>query len=160
MEAMREFIGEYSLEAQDSPISYYYGQVISLGFIQAARIMGAEKPRLNLINNKKIFNKLCKDGFELVRNNATKAIQNKIIPEMEAHALAGTNPKAVAQHLKKKFGDANADWKRLARSEMSMAGDLSRRDEWKAWGVEKLEFRPKPGRLPDLQGPGRSLRLR
>ena len=148
LDALRHFIGEYSLDSPDSPITYYYGQSFSLGLIQAARIVDGERPLLNLAHNSGIFQQLCKDGFELVKNNATKAIQHRIMPEMEAYMLSGANPKEVAHRLEKLFGDANANWKRLARSEMSMAADVAKTAEWKARGIKRLEFRPNADACP------------
>ena len=98
--------------------------------------MGKEQPILNLIKNKEIYEKLIQTGFDLVKDNATMRIHGNIMAEMEAQMLAGTNPTHVAARLRKLFGDANSDWERLARSEMSMAAENAKIDEWGAWGVD------------------------
>ena len=54
--------------------------------------------------------------------------------------LVGANPISVAEKLKKLFGNANSDWERLARTEMSSAAERAKLDEWGAWGVKKVEF--------------------
>ncbi|MBI9075895.1 MAG: hypothetical protein JEZ02_10820 [Desulfatibacillum sp.] len=54
----------------------------------------------------------------------------------------------MAQRLGKLFRDANANWKRLARSEMSMAADVAKTAEWKARGITRLEFRPNADACP------------
>jgi SPP1 gp7 family putative phage head morphogenesis protein len=67
---------------------------------------------------------------------------------MEGHAIAGSNPRTVAARLRKLFDDANADWERLARSEIAMAGEKAKKEEWKAEEVEELEFVPNPDACP------------
>jgi SPP1 gp7 family putative phage head morphogenesis protein len=148
LDALKDFIGEYATAAEGSPLVWYYGQAYSLGLIQAARMVGEARPILDLIKNKEIFDELARSGFELVKNGATKTIQNRILAEMEAHAIAGSNPMSVAARLKKLFGDQNASWERLARSEMSMAAEQAKEDEWKEWGVEKMDFVPAPDACP------------
>jgi hypothetical protein len=148
LDALKDFIGEYAPAAEGSPVVWYYGQAYSLGLIQAARMVGEARPILDLIKNKEIFDELVKNGFELVKNGATKTIQNKILAEMEAHAIAGSNPMVVAARLKKLFSDQNASWERLARTEMSMAAEKAKLDEWSAWEVERVEFTPAPDACP------------
>jgi len=148
MAAMRTFTGEYRPGNPESPVSWYYGQAYSLGLLQAARMIGKERPVLDLIKNREIFGQLATDGFQLVKDNATRAIVDKIIPEMEAFAIAGANPLTVAARLKQRFGEQNSNWRRLARTEMSMAAESAKLNEWAAWSVQWVEFTPAPDGCP------------
>lgn len=144
MAALKTHLGAYDLSADDSPVTWYYGQAYSLGLIQAAELLGEERPILDLLKNQEIFEKLAAEGLERVKDQATKAIRDKILAEMEAFAIAGSNPNEVAQRLEKLFGDANSDWERLARSEMSMAAETAKLEEWKAWQIKRTDFVPAP----------------
>jgi hypothetical protein len=135
-DALQSFIGEYDLSNTDSAVRWYYGQAYSEGLLQAVKLIGKDKPVLDIIHNIQVYDDLCNDGFALVKNNATRAIEDRILPEMQAQMLAGTNPTHVASRLEKLFGDQNSDWQRLARSEMTMAAERAKRDEWKEWGVD------------------------
>ncbi len=151
MKEMENYIGSYSFDHPDSPIRAYYGESYSLGLIQAASMIGKERPILDIIKNKEIYDKLCRNGFNLVEDNATRAIQDKIITEMQAHVIAGTNPLNVAERLKKLFGDQNSNWERLATTEMADAAEAAKTDEWKAWKLEKVDFVPAPDACPICQ---------
>ena len=148
MTALKDWTGIYKPGAENSPVVWYYGQAYSLGLIQAAMMIGEEQPLLHLLKNREIFDELTKAGFEMVKNNATKAIVNKILPEMEAFALAGSNPIEAARRLEKLFGDQNANWQRLTRSEMSMAAERAKKEEWQEWGVNEMDFAPAPDACP------------
>lgn len=136
MNELRNFLGIYDWRHTDSAVRWYYGQSYSLGLIQAAKLIGKDRPILDIIKNREIFDELTKNGFTLVKDNATRQITGKILPEIEAQIIAGTNPTHVAARLRKLFGDANSDWERLARSEMSMAAENAKVDEWGAWGID------------------------
>lgn len=136
LKALKDFIGEYSPDAADSPITWYYGQAYSLGLIQAARMVGADRPILDILKNREIFDELQANGFQLVRDSATAAIRDKIIPEMESHVMAGSNPLSVASRLNKLFDDQNSSWERLSRTEMSMSAEQAKINEWGKQGVD------------------------
>lgn len=142
--AMKEWIAAYATTADDSPINWFYGQAVSQGYFMAADMTGEGQPILDIIKNKELYNTLRKQGFDLVKNNATKAIVNKILPEMEAYVIAGANPTEVGRRLEQLFGAANSNWERLARSEMTMAAELAKHEEWRAWEVSRLDFVPAP----------------
>jgi hypothetical protein len=135
-EALKDFEGKFSLKNPDSPVRYYYGRAYSAGLIQAALMLGKDRPILDIIQNSQTLEKLYSEGFALVKNNSTKRIREKILPEMDAMVMVGSNPRHVAARLKKRFGQANADWNRLARTEMSIAGETAKVAEWKKQGVE------------------------
>jgi len=61
---------------------------------------------------------------------------------MEAFVIAGSNPLEVGRRLEKLFGDQNKSWERLARSEMSMAAEQAKIDEWKARNGVKSTIDP------------------
>jgi len=134
MAEMESFIGEFE-PVDGSPLRMYYGQSYSLGLIQAAHLVGESRPILDIIKNREIYDELVKNGFELLKNNVTKQIVGKILPEIQAHILAGSNPLNVAERLKNLFGAQNNNWERLARTEMSMAAEQAKVDEWGKRGI-------------------------
>lgn len=142
--ALKDYIGQYSPDDEDSPVSWYYGQAYSLGLLQAVKLIGKDRPILDIIKNSEIYDALVKEGFSRVKDRSTLRIKNKILTEMEAFAISGTSPINVAERLKKLFTDGNSDWERLARSELSMAAERAKGEEWKAWGVETMDFMPGP----------------
>jgi len=144
MKAMRDFTGTYRPDDPDSPVRWYYGQSYSAGLIQAAKLIGKERPILDIIKNAEGYDELCGTGFQLLKDGATRLIVHQIIPEMEAQMLAGTNPRHVAARLDTIFGAQNSDWERLARSELTMAAERAKLDEWKEWKVRRVEFYPAP----------------
>ncbi len=144
LQAMKDWIGVFNIADDNSPVRWYYGQSYSLGLIQAAQLVGGGRPILDIIKNREIYDELCKNGFQLLKDNSTKAIVNKILPEMQAQMLAGTNPRHVADRLERLFGDQNSDWQRLARTEMTASAESAKLDEWKERGVSKVEFTPAP----------------
>gem|GEM_PF-705294 len=151
MQAMRQFIGRYDSDDADSPVRKYYGQAYSLGLIQAATLAGKERPILDLIKNSQVYDQLCTDGFALVKDDATKSIVQRILPEMEAQTLAGTNPRHVATRLESLFGSANSDWERLARTEMTSAAEGAKLDEWGEEGTKRVDFVPSPDACEECQ---------
>jgi hypothetical protein len=148
MNALRETIGIYDPSDPNSPVRWYYAQSYSLGLIQAAKLIAKERPILDIIKNAEIYDNLCTEGFTLVKNDATKLIANKIMPEMEAQVLAGTNSRHVASRLESIFGKQNSDWERLARTEMTMSAESAKIDEWRQWKVTRVEFVPAPDACP------------
>lgn len=144
LDGMNGFIGEYAPKNADSPLVWYYGQAYSAGLIQAARMVGQDRPALDLIRNSETYDELVKSGFGLLKDNATQAIQGKVLAEMEAHVIAGSNPLTVASRLNKLFGDQNSSWERLVRTEMASASERAKLDEWGAWEVKKVDFVPAP----------------
>ncbi|MDH4319889.1 MAG: hypothetical protein OEV73_00170 [Desulfobulbaceae bacterium] len=141
---LKTWLAAYNPASKESPVYWFYGQAFSAGVIRAARMVEDEVTLLSILKNHGIFDKLVKDGFDLVKDNATKALRNKILPEMEAHVIAGSNPVEVARRLEKLFTDKNADWQRLARSEMAMAAESAKHAEWKERGLKRLDFAPAP----------------
>ncbi len=148
MKALEGYIGIFKPGDPDSAITWYYGLSYSLGLIQAAHMVGAERPILDIIKNKEVLDRLYKEGFKLVKDRATIRIVEKILPEMDAQVIAGTNPVHVGRRLKTLFGAANSDWERLARSELAMAAERAKLDEWKERKIEKVEFVPAPDACP------------
>lgn len=136
MDAMRKFVGIYEIRDEASPVRWYYGRAYSLGVLQAAQMLGKERPILDIVHNRQVLEEIYRDGFKLVKDNATKAIVEKILPELDAQVLAASNPRHVADRLRKLFGQGNSNWERLARTEMSMAAEGAKLDEWKEWGVD------------------------
>lgn len=124
----------------DELIAFYYGESYSLGLVQAATLLGKERPVLDIIKNNEIYDELVANGFELVKEGTTREIQNKVIAEMEAQVLAGSNPQHVANRLAGIFDDANSNWQRLARSEMAMAAETAKLEEMKAEGETRVFF--------------------
>ncbi len=142
--ATREWVAAYSLTAEDSPVNWFYSQAVSSGYFTAADMAGKDQPLLNIVRNSQLYDSLRETGFDLVKNNATRAIRNRILPEMEAYVIAGSNPVEAARRLEKLFGDANANWERLARSEMTLAAERAKKAEWLAREIARLDFVPAP----------------
>ena len=151
MKALRDSINIYNPDDPDSPVRWYYAQSYSLGLIQAVKLIGETRPILDIIKNKEIYDELCRSGFTLVKDDATRLITDRIMPEMQAQMIAGTNPRHVASRLETLFGDANSDWERLARTEMTTAAERAKLDEWKEWKMEKVDFDPAPDACPACQ---------
>lgn len=144
MAALSAFISIYDWQQNSGIIRKVYGESYSLGLTLAAKYMGGERPILDLIKNREIYDQLCKAGFELVKDNATVAIKDRILAEIQAQAIAGSNPVQIAGQLEKLFNDQNANWERLVRTELTMAAELAKKNEWKAWGLKTQEFYPAP----------------
>jgi len=134
--SLKDFLGWYDPEDPDSSVRWYYGQSYSLGLIQAANLMGKARPLLDVIKNQEIFAELVNSGFQLVKDSATAAVKNEIMDQMEYLMTQGANPRDVAAQLGRIFDDQNSDWERLARTEMSMAAEKAKVDEWKERGVD------------------------
>lgn len=148
LKELEKYLGYYDWTDTDSAVRWSYAQAYSLGLIQAVKLIGKDRPILDIIKNRETFDELVKSGFDLVKDNATKAIIEEMIPVMEAHVVAGSNPLTVAAALEKEFGDQNSSWERLARSEMSMAAEKAKLDEWKEWDIKMVEFSPAPDACP------------
>lgn len=149
--ALEDAIAEYALDNPESIIPTAYGEAYSSGLIRAAAEIGKDRPILDIIKNREIYEELQNNGFTRVKDNLTKAIQNQVLSEMQAHAIAGTNPLNVAQRLKTVFGSHNSNWERLARTEMADAAELAKGKEWKAWDVREVDFVPAPDACPICQ---------
>jgi SPP1 gp7 family putative phage head morphogenesis protein len=148
LQSFKDWIGTFDIEDADSPVTWYYGLAYSLGLIQAAQMIGKDQPLLDILKNKEIFDELCKNGFQLVKDNATKAIVNEILPAIDAHVIAGSNPNQIAAILEKLFEGKNSDWERLVRTEITSAAERAKLDEWGAWGIKKVRFVPAPDACP------------
>lgn len=148
MQAFKDWLGTFNITADDSPVTWYYAQAYSLGLIQAVKLIGEERPILDIIKNQEVFDELCRNGFQLLKDGATQSIIKEILPAIDANIIAGSNPQQIASILEKLFGDKNSDWERLARTEMSSAAEQAKLDEWAEWKVEKVEFVPAPDGCP------------
>ncbi|MDH4164746.1 MAG: hypothetical protein OEW15_18960, partial [Nitrospirota bacterium] len=136
LDALKEYLGWYTPGAEDSNVNWYYGQSYSLGLIQAAELLGKERPILDILKNEEIFTELITDGFRLVKDNATRAIRDDIIMAMEQGVVDGISPRDVASALEELFSEKNSDWERLARTEMSGAAERAKLDEWDERGID------------------------
>ena len=148
MQAFKDWLGTFDIDDPDSPVVWYYGQAYSLGLIQAANMIGKERPLLDILKSGEIFEELCRNGFQLVKENATKLLIEEILPAIEAHIIAGSNPLTIASILEKLFGDKNSDWARLARTEMTIAAEQAKLNEWAAWKIRKVRFTTAPDACP------------
>lgn len=124
----------------DEILDLYYGRSYSLGLLRAAESLGTEQPVLNIINNSKIYDGLVRDGFKLIKKDTTREITTKVIIEIEAQMLAGTNSTHVAYVLSKVFDNANDNWEQLARLEIAMVAEMATIDEFKAEGKKRMHY--------------------
>jgi hypothetical protein len=141
---LKKFAEIYNPLDMNSPTLFYYGSALSAGFIEMARQLGAERPILNIIKSKPLFERLCADGFDLVKNAATIEKKAAILEELQTVIMGGGNYFDAARRLENKFGNANSDWVRLVRSEMTRASERGQREEAKARGETRLEFMAGP----------------
>ncbi len=144
LSALSQFIAKYIPGSDGNDIDTPYAAAYSQGLLQAVRLIDEDRPILDIIKNREIYQELVDNGFDLVKNRATSNIQDRILREMEAYSIAGSSPLDAAAHLEKLFDQANADWERLARSEMSLAAERAKVDEWGARNIQMLEFTPAP----------------
>ncbi|MBI5189942.1 MAG: hypothetical protein HZA22_04655 [Nitrospirae bacterium] len=149
-EAVNRFVDEMTSNARDNQgaVVTYTGRAHALGFVQAAKELGKDGPTLDLLKNQAIFDELLSSGFALVKDNATLAYQTDIMEAMRAGMERGSNPKEIARTLSRLFTDKNSDWERLARSEVALAQEIGKRNEWAEWGQKRLHFSPAPGACP------------
>ena len=141
--ALRKTLDEFAegfnpVKDGDEIFAYAYGRAYSLGALQAISMTGVDEILLDIANSR-VFQKLVDAGFDLVKEN-TRDLKMKILSEIEAQVLAGTNPAHVAYRLSGIFDNASSNWERLVRSEMTMAAERGKLDEFEAEGVEKVEF--------------------
>jgi hypothetical protein len=136
LKTLKEYLGWYDPANEDSSITWYYAQAYSAGLIQAANMVGKEKPLLDILKNQEIYADLVTNGFQLVKDNATRVIRNEVMDQMELGMTQGVNPRDVARTLSDIFDAQNSDWERLARTEMSGAAERAKLDEWKERGVD------------------------
>lgn len=134
--AFKDFVQVLNPEDPNSPLRLAYGRAYSAGLLKAAALLEKGAPITSVITNANTLRRLQSDGFELVKENATSIKRDQIIAEMELQVMAGTNPLHVARKLRQKFGAANSQWERLTRSEMALASERAKLDEWKANGVD------------------------
>ena len=132
MDALKEYLGYYDPQDPDSSVRWAYMQAYSAGLIQAANLVGKERPLLDILKNKEIFDQLVQNGFNLVKDNATIAIKDRVIAAMQSGVTNGDNPFSVAGTLNQAFDDQNSSWERLARTEMGSAAENAKKDEWDA----------------------------
>ena len=136
LKALKDHLGWYEPAAADSVVAWHYAQAYSLGLIQAAELVGKERPLLDILQNNETYTEMITNGFRLVKDNATRAIRNDVIMAMEQGMVDGVNPRDVASELEGIFGSANSDWERLARTEMAGAAERAKLDEWEERDVD------------------------
>ncbi len=146
-DAIMQFAEDMVANSRDlrGPVVTYTGRAHALGFLQAARAAGRDIPLLDLLKNEAVYKKMLNDGFDLVRNDATRFYQDEIKPAMQAGMLRGANPRDIATELAGQFGSWNSDWERLVRSEVCLAQERGKKSEWKAESIKRVHFSPAPG---------------
>ncbi len=139
MDALKQYLGYYDPTDPDSSVRWAYMQAYSAGLIQAAHLVGKDRPLLDILKNKEVFDQLAQNGFDLVSSDAKDAVKN-IIQVMEDGVTNGVNPLDVASDLESEFSDMDTVWERLARTEMGAAAENAKKDEWDARGVDTSGF--------------------
>lgn len=139
-----KFLGKYGTESELFDV---YRAAIGAGYEEAARLNN-RLPLFTVEANSSTYDELVKNGLKRVRERATQIVRDEIITEMRALVIAGYGPTDIARHLRKKFGDANKNWERLAATEITAAAERAKRDEWIAEGTEKVRFYPAPDACP------------
>lgn len=139
--AVEDFINQYDPKSPKSTkiLNWFYEQAFGAGLIQAASSLNSTETAFIVQQNKAILDEFISNGFELLRNR-TKIDIGKVTNAMTAGILLGQNPTEIAAVLDKKFGDANLDWNRLARTEMTIAAEEAKKKEYKERKIKELEF--------------------
>lgn len=132
-------------QEEHGPVVTYTGRAHALGLVQAAQASGLAAPTLDLIKNREVYQELLDSGFKLVTDKATLIYADEIKAAMQSGVERGANPKDVARDLMKVFDDKNPDWERIARSEVALAQETAKINEWDAEGVKKVRFSPASG---------------
>jgi len=130
---------------EQGPIVTYTGRAHALGMMQAASASGLSVPTLDLLKNQEIFQELLNSGFALVKDRTTLFYEDSIKRAMQDGVINGVNPKDIARTLRNNFDGANSDWERLARSEVTMAQETGKLNEWSAQKVKRVHFSPASG---------------
>jgi SPP1 gp7 family putative phage head morphogenesis protein len=95
-----------------------------------------------------VADQLISRGLELVRDGAVRTYHDGIIEQLRAGAFDGINPERVSQQLADAFDLGDYNWSRLARSEIARAQGFGKVEEYKALGVDKVNFVTAGGACP------------
>lgn len=79
-------------------------------------------------------------GMELVRAGTARELRDKILADLGSGAYDGMNPEVVAEQLRRKFGAAEYNWERLARSEIAMAQSRGKVEMYEREGIERVDY--------------------
>lgn len=143
IKALEEALKDLDVSGPDSELLFLYGESLSAGFVRGAEMLDQAVPIADLIRNKQLFDRIAKTGFTRVTDRATTRIIDKIIPSLK-DVKPGTNPREVAGELRKLFDKGNSDWERLARTEMTVAAETGKVEEWKENEIKTVIFVPAP----------------
>lgn len=83
---------------------------------------------------------LATHALALVRRVFDRAWRHGVLRILEDGLLNGLPPRDVARRLRRAFGGALHDWRRLAASELAAAHGRGKRDEYEALGQELYDF--------------------
>lgn len=147
------YLDEINPDNPQSLFNWYYNQGFGAGLVKALEQKGitGEEAAFGLEQNAKFFNEIIINGFTLLKQRSQINI-DRLKSAMDAGVISGKNPRDVALELEKKFGQANSDWERLARTEMATAAETAKTKEWAERKVEKVEFDPSPDACPQCEG--------
>lgn len=79
-------------------------------------------------------------GMELVRAGTARELRDKILADLGSGAYDGMNPEIVADQLRRKFGAAEYNWERLARSEIALAQSRGKVEMYEREGIERVDY--------------------
>jgi SPP1 gp7 family putative phage head morphogenesis protein len=95
-----------------------------------------------------VADQLISRGLELVRDGAVRTYHDGIVEQLRAGAFDGINPERVSQQLADAFDLGDYNWTRLARSEIARAQGFGKVEEYKALGVDNVNFVTAGGACP------------
>lgn len=119
----------------ESPTNWYYGNSFSLGLEAGATLAGEAAPALNIVQNPSLVTGVFNDASKQITKTFTSAVDKNVLDALRGLELAGATPTQAAASLRQSFGDANSNWERLARTEMTATAEKGKLAEWKELGV-------------------------
>jgi len=146
-EAIQRWIVEGLTEAAPgdmAPLRREYLTTYSAGLYDAAQKTGRGTPLLDIVQRKAAVERIVSNGFELVVSNA-KYFRDELLDIISNGVRDGVSAYQIANEMFKAFEDLEGvNWDRLARTEVALAMNGAKREEWKAEGVKKLFYSPNP----------------
>ncbi|MDR3389934.1 MAG: hypothetical protein P4L92_23095 [Rudaea sp.] len=85
-------------------------------------------------------NEMAVRDLALVKDASVRTFHDGILADLQNGAYDGLNPRAVAAQLEADFGLQDYDWTRLARSEIAAAQGAGKVAQYKALGVNQVNF--------------------
>ncbi|HZP85856.1 MAG TPA: minor capsid protein, partial [Burkholderiales bacterium] len=89
--------------------------------------------------------------LRLVKDGSVRAFHDGVLEGLQSGIYDGKNPATVADELAQRFDAGNYNWTRLARSEIAAAQGAGKAAQFKALGVQQVDFMTAGGACPICQ---------